>query len=212
MKSKRRYWHWIGFRLAFMLTMGVVFLGSCGDTGSDDYRELSDSRDVPTIRLVVDEVRKHGGSTFWSQEMHYAGSTPQWFRSAHFTTQWPYVQVSYHLQSDTPVEHDTFVLVRTSMEGDSFEDRLVVLLASRTQSELFKVSEWYVTDTHIASWKVTWNAHYGKEDWEDWGSPICDTYKKDYSAFFGAGIPFEDNPIPRFIKEKNTTTGVMGCC
>ena len=64
-------------------------------------------------------------------------------------------KVYCHVQSDIPVEHDTFVLVRrrSALFDDSgnvdpkWESDFLVLLAGRTQSESFIVGGWWVAIT-----------------------------------------------------------------
>ena len=182
MKSKKRFWYRIGFRLLFTLKIGVAFLTGCGDVGSNDHKVLSHSEGVPIIHLVVDKVEK-GRSSF--------SRLPQW-------------KVFFHIQSDNPVEHDTFVLVREISDGERVKDKLVVLLAGRTQSELLDASDTYITDEMIARW----NSVYGNEGWEQWGKSVCISYEADSLAFHRARIEGRTSPNkPRFVKVKNASTG-----
>ena len=58
------------------------------------------------------------------------------------------------MQLDSPVEHDTFVLVRESSGRGSFKDKRAVLLAGRTQSDTLDVTDISVTCNAIAEWNV----------------------------------------------------------
>lgn len=79
-------------RFAILLTICGVVISGCSEAADSTYRESGESRRVPTIHLVVDNLE-----SFAYNDTSERG-----------------VRMQYHVQADRPMEKDTFVVVRTS--------------------------------------------------------------------------------------------------
>ena len=120
-----------------VVLIAVWLLTGCGEGFDSGYRESTEARYIPTIHLVVDH--------------EYGATDPAvGYRS---------IGMGYHIQSDRPMERDTFILMRQfygipnahlqqyAEAGTLHEfngipvyyvgDRLVVIFAGRTQSVKF---------------------------------------------------------------------------
>ena len=161
--------------LATFVSLCTTFLLSCE---SEEFRfTTNEGENIPTVHLVVDDI-----SQSWSEIF------PKWI-------------LRFHVQSDIPVGHDVFVLVRRGKTGGK-----IVLIPSRhTQSAIIDESEQYMSDKIISKL----NAAYGTHGWEQWGNPVCLHYQEDFLAFHNARTAGKPIPRkPRFYKVKNTTTGL----
>ena len=98
-------------QLAILLTICAVVISGCSEAGDSTYRESSETRHVPTFHLVLDSQRSSCGSDMRS-----------------------HVGMSFHVQSDRPVEHDTYVWVRSKNDYSDWRLTFTVILAGETQS------------------------------------------------------------------------------
>ena len=119
-----------------MCTFGVML--GCSDDGDDGYRVWSDSKSVPTVHLVFDEIKEIEGAIITGGDGQPIGQQVFW-------------QVNFHVQSDYPMKRDTFVLVNDSREGAVF----IALLAGRTQSSLLEILVSAQRIGEIESWDIT---------------------------------------------------------
>ena len=129
-------------------------MSGCGEAVDSTYSESSETQNVPTLHLVVDSLKYQESSLFETFQSYY-----EVYRSIerfHDVFGMATVRkedddvarmvfLSCHVQSDRPVEYDTFVLVdverRRHIDGriDTTElvkwAEFVVILAGETQSE-----------------------------------------------------------------------------
>ncbi len=114
--------------LTIFTSVFVLSILGCSDADDSSYRLQSEQTNVPTVHLVVDEIE--------SQKEWFAGASSG--QNVYYDTR----QVSYHVQSDAPVEHDAIILVRHDSGDDDYnpsgtgmeKGKLNVILAGRTQS------------------------------------------------------------------------------
>ena len=119
-------------QLAVLSVICAVVISGCSEAGDSTYRESSEARNVPTLHLVIDA--KHSNSE--------AGDIRE-------------VAMEYHVQSNRPLQQDTFVLVREVkiMDDERVRDLLVVILAGETQSKKLSVD---VGNAYYTSAKIIW--------------------------------------------------------
>ena len=129
-------------QFAILLTICGLLISGCGEAIDSTYRESSETQNVPTLHLVLDSE---------SSSESLASSCIGMVRS---------VEMDCHVQSDRPVERDTYVLVNVK-EGSirkvgEVEDidctnwgrceplKFVAILAGETQSKRLSLSirEW----------------------------------------------------------------------
>lgn len=97
--------------LGVLSVICAVVIAGCSEPVDSTFRESSETRNVPTLHLVLDSQNSSCGS-----DMR------------------PYIGMSYHVQSDRPVEHDTYVWVRSKNDNSDWRLTFTVILAGETQS------------------------------------------------------------------------------
>ena len=145
-----------------VVLIAAWLFASCGEGVESGYRESTEVSRVPTVHLVVDH--------------EYGDTIPEFgYRS---------IGMGYHIQSDRPMERDTFILMRQfngiptahlqqyAEAGTLHEfngipvyyvgDRLVVIFAGRTQSVQFDMLQ--NNDGGLAEF---WPGDKVPEDWQD---------------------------------------------
>ena len=129
-------------------------MSGCGESVDSAYKESSETRNVPTLHLVVDRLKYQESSLFETFQSYYGvyRSIERFYDVFGMATVRKenddvarMVFLSCHIQSNSPVERDTFVLVdverRRHIDGRIDTTELVkwsefaVILSGETQSE-----------------------------------------------------------------------------
>lgn len=141
-------------QLAVLSVICAVVIAGCSEPVDSTYKESSETRNVPTLHLVVDSSRYEESSLFDMFQSYYGiyRSIERFYDVFGLATVGKenddvarMVFLSCHVQSDSPVERDTFVLVdverRRHLDGRMDTTELVkwsefaVILSGESQSE-----------------------------------------------------------------------------